>query len=447
MSSIVTGTGQGTGSYQGLYEAMKVLFDEPINNNIIQDSEVYDLAEQDLSIPIKESVQGRYIELAHYAADGGGFGARREGGTLPAATPPSIFNGRILLAKNHMLVEMSGETMRRVKAGDAAWVTWGSQALPNAVRRLTHHLDRQFLGFAQGVLARVAAVDGTRLIVTPDRAFGVTGYDKAIYEFLRNDLIRFAADINGVTMRVGAYRVLSVNNRTGTFTIDVAADAGIIAGDYITIGDSGDNNLPNSTTLAPKEMMGLLGIVDNGAIRATFQNVDRTVWPEYNAQVIDAATASLVAGQLNEELLTTADDECFEQGMGRVDILVGSRQAERAYTRTLKTQRRLLDPMSFEDDGGKGNGFDINMNGRKVKYRSCRKVPTSLVFGLEKKSMKKWRNGSGFTWDDTTGTMFERVITQAGRFDAFYATGVLEEQIGNVMPAHNFVIRNINYLV
>lgn len=449
MSSVVTGMGQGTGNYQGLFEALKIVFDEPINNNIIQDSEVYDLVEQDKEIPVKETGAGRFVELAHYAADGGGFGARREGGSLPAATPPSIFNGRIFLRKNHMLVEMSGETMRRVKAGDSAWITWASQALPNAVRRLTHHLDRQILGYAQGVLARIATagIDGTRLLITVDRAYGVTGYNKAIFQFLRNDLIRFAADINGVTMRVGTYRVLSVNNRTGVITIDTAADAGIVAGDFITIGDSGDNNLPGSAILQPKEMMGLLGMIDNGAIRATFQNVDRTLWPEYNSQLVDAATVATPLGQYNEELLTLADDETFEQGMGMVDYIIGSRGQERAYVRTLKTQRRLLDPASFQNDGGKDRGFRINLNGREVKFRPARKVPDQISFGLERKTLKKWRNGSGFTWDDTTGSMFERVITATARFDAFYASGVLEEECGNLAPAKNFVIRGINIAV
>jgi hypothetical protein len=444
MASVITGTQAGTGAYTGLNEAMKIVFDDPINNNIIQDSEVYDLVERDTDIPVKETTGGRYVELAHYAADGGGFGARREGGALPAATPPSIFNGRIFLRKNHMLVEMSGEAMRRMKRGDGAWIAWASQALPNAVRRLTHHLDRQTLGYAQGVLGRVNAIAGGRLIITVDRAFGVTGYSKAVFQFLRNDLIRFAADINGVTMRVGAYRVLNVDNNAGTITLDAAADAGIVVGDFITIGDSADNNLPGSASLQPKEMMGLMGMVDNGSIRSTFQNVDRALWPEYNAQVLDAASASTVAGQLNEDLLTLADDNTFELGMGLVDFLIGTRAQERQYVRTLRTQRRLVDAMSYQNQGGKKRGFDINLNGRTVTFRPARKIPNEILFGIERKTLKKWRNGNGFQWDDTTGSMFERVVTSQGRFDAFYATGLLEEEMGNLMPAHNFVIRGIN---
>jgi hypothetical protein len=137
----------GAADQTGLYEGMKVVFEEPIQLALVQDTEVYDLFEQDMSIEVKQTPGGRYIELAHYAADGGGFGARKEGGALPESTPPSIFNGRVNLRKNHMTVEMTGETMRRVQQGEASWLTWAKDALPNATRRLKHHLDRQALGF------------------------------------------------------------------------------------------------------------------------------------------------------------------------------------------------------------------------------------------------------------------------------------------------------------
>ena len=445
MGSITTGTGQGTGSFQGLFEALKIVFDEPINNNIIQDSEVYDLMQQDSSIPVRETEAGRYVELAHYAADGGGFGARRENGALPEASPPSIFNGRIFLRKNHMLVEMSGEAMRRVRQGEAAFITWASQALPNAVRRLTHHLDRQCIGYAQGVLARVNAIAVDRFSFTADRTFGITGYDKAGFQFLRNDMIRFGNDVHGTTLRAGRYRVLGVNNSTGVVTVDTALDAGVVVGDFIAIGDSADNNFTGGSANAPKEMMGLLGMVDDGSIRAVFQNVTRSQWPEYNAQAIDANALGVPAGAFTEDLLTLADDQTFELGMGLVDFIIGTRAQERQYVRFLQTQRRLMDARAYQGDGGgKARGFTINLNGREVQFRPARKIPNQVAFGVERKTMKKWRNGNGFQWDDTTGSLFERVVTSAGRFDAYFAAGVLEEEIGCLMPAHNFVIRNIN---
>lgn len=447
MGSIITGTQAGTGAGTGLNEALKIVFDEPMNNNIIQDSEVYDLFERDENIPIKDTPGGRYIELAHYAADGGGFGARRENEALPESSPPSVFNGRAFLRKNHMIVEMTGEAYRRAVRGEGSWLTWARDALPNALRRFTHHADRQAIGYGQGVLARVASIDAGRGFFTVDRTFGITGYGKAAYQFLRNDFIRFGSDVHGTTLRVGRYRVTRVNNRTGRIDVDPALDAGVVVGDFIAIGDSAGNNFTGGVAQQPKEMMGLLGCIDDGAVRATFQNVVRADWPEYQAVLVDAATESTPAGAFNEEFLLFADDQCFELGMGRPDFIVGSRAQERQYIRFLRSQRRLLDPRSYQNDGGKERGFVINLNGRAVRFRAARKMMNEVAFGIERGTLKKWRNGTGFFWDDTTGSIMERVVTSAGRFDAYYAVGVLEEEIGCLMPARNWVARGINVAV
>lgn len=448
--SIITGLGQGTGQNTGLFEALKVVFDEPLNQNLLDDSDLYDIFQQDMDIPVKDTPGGRYIEMAHYAADGGGFGARREGGALPQSTPPTVFNGLIYLRKNHMNVEMSGETMRRVKQGESAWLTWASQTLPNAVRRLSHHLDRQAVGFGSGVGCRVAAGYTTGTTIPVDRAFGLTGFLKAVFQFQRNDFIRAAADIDGVTLRANPMRILNVDLAANTITVN-AASTGLAAGDFLAIGDAAGNNFRGAPGNQPVEMMGLLGIVDNGNVLTTFQNVVRATTPEYRAQRINAATwtaTTALQSRLTEDLLIFADDTAYELGEGRPDCIITSRAAERQYAASLKGSAaatlRLLDPRNFTNDGGKNRGFEINLNGRRVMSKVARKVPDNITFMLEKSTLKKWQNGGGFSWDDTTGSMFERVVDSNGRYDAFYATGVLEAELGCVNPRRNVIIDNIN---
>lgn len=426
--------------YTGLYEGLKVVFEEPIGNSLVEDQEAYDIFEQDMGIPVSQTGGGRYIELAHYAADAGGFGARREGAPLPEATSPSIFNGRVNLRKNQMTVQMSGETMRRVQQGPSAWLTWAKDALPNAVRRFKAHLDREALGYAQGVMGKVAAIAGN--VITVDSAFGLATLDNAIFQFMRNDLIRFAADINGVTLRgAAASKIVSVDPKASKFTVD-AVPAGLVVGDFIAIGDSADNSFPGAVGAAPKEMMGLLGMVDDGSVLPTFQNQDRATTMEYQAIVVDAATES--AGKFVEDLLIAADDDAFQIGAGQPDIILGSRAAERQYWKNLKQSGTFNDRRGIENTGGKGRGFKINLNGREVMFRVARKIPTQLAFLLEKGTFKKWQVGSGFSFDNTTGSVFERVVTGNARYDAFYAVGNLEAELGNTNPRHNVVIKNID---
>lgn len=430
--------------FTGLYEGLKVIFEEPIGLALVQDTEAYDLFEQDVNIPVQQSNGGRYIELAHYAADGGGFGARREGGALPESTAPSIFNGRINLRKNHMTVEMSGETMRRVQQGEASWLTWAKDALPNATRRLRHHLDRQSLGFAHGVMGKVTAIAGN--VITVGSAFGITGYTGAIFQFMRNDLIRGAADIDGVTLRVNKMRITAVNPRLSQITVDAPA-TGLIVGDFLAVGDAGGNSFTGGGSNEPVEIMGLLGIIDDGSVLATFQNQARTgvgAVQEYNCVTVDAATATTVAGQFSEDLLLAADDDAFQIGGGTPDVILGHRKQERAYLRNLKVNRQTNDPRSAINTGGKPRGFEILLNGRPVNFRVSRKMPESIAMMIQKNTLKKWQHGSGFSFDTTTGSVFERVVTGTARYDAYYAVGTLEAQVGCLDPQKNVLIENID---
>jgi hypothetical protein len=442
---MVTGTQPAPATdYTGLFEGLKIIFEEPIQNALVQDTEVFDIFEQDVGVGVQQTNGGRFIELAHYAADGGGFGARREGGALPKSTAPSIFNGRINLRKNHMTVEMSGETMRRVKQGEASWITWAKDALPNATRRLKHHLDRQAIGYGQGILGRVSAIAGTTLTI--DRSFGLTGLTGAIFQFMRNDLLKAVTSVDGTTVRAGEMKVLSVNPRLSQIKVDAIA-TGLIVGDFLTVGDDGGNSTPGGVSNAPQEMMGLLGIVDDGSVLATFQNQPRTgvsAVEEYKAQVVDAATAIVPANAFREELLIQADDDAFTFGGGQPDIILGHRAHEKAYWKDLKSDRQITDTRGLTDAGGKNRGFTINLNGRPVNFRVGRKLPDTLAFMLEKATFKKWQHGGGFEFDTTTGSIFERVVTGNARFDAYYAVGTAEAELGNVAPLRNVVIKNIN---
>jgi hypothetical protein len=56
--------------------------------------------------------------------------------------------------------------------------------------------------------------------------------------------------------------------------------------------------------------------------------------------------------------------------------------------------------------------------------------------------MKRWHN-AGFFWDDTTGSIWNRVTDSTGRKDAYYATGVIVFQTGCLAPRHNARIINL----
>src|SRR5215469_5265910 len=87
-------------NFIGLNAAMKIIFSEPLTDNIIVDSELLDIFEHDISIPTEETTGGQFIQLAHYFWLPGTVGARLETDYLPVATPPQFNNSFIFLKKN-----------------------------------------------------------------------------------------------------------------------------------------------------------------------------------------------------------------------------------------------------------------------------------------------------------------------------------------------------------
>lgn len=430
----VTGTGS-SGTYTGLYEGMKAIFEEPMSENLVQESEVLDLFSNDASVPVKETNGGRYIEMAHYFASGGGYSAGDEGGYLPTSVAPLIKNSQITLKKNTVLVEMTGEAYRRVKQGEAAFLDWGAQALPKYAETFAHHLDRQAVGTGTGIIARINMATPASTDLAIDSAYGIAGYTGATKLLLRNESLRASPNADGSSPRTGAPTVTKIDHRNSD--IDVTAlFASAADNDYLFQGDA--NIYGNGS----KEIMGLLGIVDDGGNVAVFQTLTRADYPEvWNCQTADA-TGSGFDGTLSEELIVKAADDTREYGGGNVNVLVASTSGARSFWKSLKPDRVINDPAgSYE--GGKADLMCRVGPDRVLKVRSCRKVPAEIAFGLTTSTLKRWQHGSGFHWDDTTGSIWERSSDSTGRRDAYFAVGIWEGQLGCIAPAKNFLIENL----
>lgn len=440
MATTGTKVTSGNSDFIGLNEAMKVIFEDPINEVVVSESELLNLFETDPSIPVKESLGGRYIELAHYFDDGGGVGARTESDYMPTPTSPVIKSSDVFLKKNMLVVEMSGQAYRRVKQGEAAFLDWAASALPKGVRRLQHHLDRQAFAFGKGIMAQVSSISSNT--ITLKNAYGTSvSFSDAATLFQVNDLLRIGPNADGSSLRTdpaAGCKVTDVSVSGGTITVS-NVPASSAANDYIFLGDAnGDGSWGGGTT--DKEMMGLLGIVDDGTNVSTFQNLARSGLTRWQG-VIQDSTAAGFSGVLSEDLLTKVDDDIFVQGGGKPDFLVTGRSGLRSYWKSLKGDRMFVDPRSYT--GGKENaGMQIILGDRTLTARVARKCPTELAFLIEKASLKRWQV-KGYSWDDTTGSIWKQWSDGTGRKDAFYAWGVYEAQLGCVAPRHNAQIQKL----
>lgn len=423
-------------------EAMKIIFQDPISENFVQDSELLDMFQQDTRV--FETVGGRYIELAHYFELPAGVGARKlEGDYIPVPDGPVIKNSQIFLKKIEGVVEMSGDTMRRVRTNEGAFLDWAERALPDLVTRVNNELDRMLVGFGPGALARVNEAVPTSPVLI-DSPFGLTtpALTKAWINFLEGMRVVFGPNIDGTGLRVNggatpyAAQVTDVNPDTGEITVVLPSD--IADNDFIFTGDAAGQSVQASGV--DREIMGLLGMVDDGTVLATFQGLARASYRKWNSIIVDAATEGSADGELSELTLTVADNRVRQRGGGKPDTIVTSVEGLISYWQSLVTDRVLNDPRSFT--GGKSR-VNVILGDRSLELRSVRKMPPELTFMCQKDTFKRWHN-AGWEWDDKTGAIWNRVTDATGRMDAFYAVGHIVLQTGNVAPRKNVRIQNLD---
>jgi hypothetical protein len=428
-------------------EAMKIIFQDPITNSIVEDSELMDLWEREMNVPVNETTGGRYIELAHYFQLPAGVGFRTlENDYIPVPFGPVIKNSQIYLKKQEGAVEMSGDVMRRVVQGEGAFLTWARQALPDLVRRVDHDYDRALLSHGAGIRARIDDTDPDdgNLTIGIDACMGIAGLDSAWLQFMENESIVFGPNADGTSLRNSgaAYRITDVNpdgnSGNGTLVLATEPTAQVANNDYIFGGDAA--GFGGQSSGVDRETMGLFGSVDNGNVLATFQGLSRALYRPWRSQVIDGSAAPHL-GNLTEDLLTEADDQTFVRASGSVTHLAMSRAAARNFWRNLKDDKRLIDPRNFL--AGKGTLEMIFGTDRSIELRTVRKMPGSVCFGLQRDTFKQWRN-TGWEWDDLTGSIWNRVTDGTGRKDSFYAVGHWVSQTGCVAPHKSFKITGLN---
>jgi len=417
--------------------ALKIIFDRTLINNVVYDSELLDLMEMGGGVQQERTTGGRYIETAQLFNLPAGIGARGEDDYIPVPSGPTIVNSRVSLKKILGSVEMSADTMKKVRSDEGAFVDWADRALPSLVERLVNELDRMLLGYGAAIKARVnAATPATNLVV--DSAYGLelpatNPLEDHLLQFLAGETLIASPNADGSTPRSGVMTVSAVDFANGYIVVNALA-TGLADNDYLFPGDAAGNS-------AAKEPMGLLGIVDNGGVLATFQNIARATYPQWCSYVLDAQSAPFASSQvLTEKVVMYADDESFVRGGAKVDTLIVSRQGLRQYWADLAGDRTLNDPTNYT--GGKG-GLGIFLGDRRVELRAPRKMPRTIAFGLTRSTFKRYMVHE-WEWNDLTGSLWRQVTDATGRKDAFWAYGSMYLEVGNSDPQKNFRIQNVS---
>ncbi len=451
-----------------LTEAMKVIFSDPVVNNMVVESELLGRFRAESNIRTDDTTGGRYIEMAHYFQLPAGVGARQEDDYLPVADRPRFVNSRVWLSKVQGTIEMTGDVMRRVTSSEGAFLDYAQQALPDFTQRLVHEVDRMVLGIGSGVKSRIANVTasvggiaftgGISAFNTPaagqfailiDRTMGITGLTQAFLHYLEGERLVFTATLSNTNVTLKnpgtgqSARVISIDEDNGILVLEGldALRTALAANDYVGAGDGAGHSLPGAAptggTIGYKEMAGLFAGADDGNIFAVYNHIDRSVAANrlWRSIVVDAASASLpFNGVLNEELFAYADDQVSVRGGGRPDLIVTSRSGSRSYWKSLKSDRFFMDPRGNYASGKAG--LQIILGDRSLPLVVARKLPPESTFMLQTDTWRRLTLGT-WEWDDTTGSIWNRVTDTTGRRDAYFAVGNGYEQLFCIAPRKN----------
>ena len=431
-------------------EAMKVIFATSIHDDIVVESELMSLFQTEMNIQTEETTGGRYIEQGHFWTLPAGAGWRKDDEYLPESVSASFKNSRIYLKKFQITLQMSGDTMRRVRTDEGAFLNYMEQARPAIVERANNELDLAYIGFGSGIKARVNGAvtdngDGTMTFAV-DSHSGVADYSDAWLTFLEGERVVFSDTAGFVALRnAGAgqsAKVVDLDEDANTITVEAAAGliAAVVDNDYIATGDAAGHSGADATG-DPRAMSGLLAAVDDGNILQTYNNIDRLAAGNrlWRSVVIDGSVAPFT-GALTEDLLNYAFRQALLRGAGNPEFLVMSYSARDSYWKSLKGDRFFIDP-GGNYEAGRGR-VQIILGDKTYPLKVARKLPPEVCFGLQRDRFARCTLGQ-LTWEEETGSMWNRVVDSTGRKDSYYAAAHLYENLYCPAPRKQFRIEGL----
>lgn len=411
-----------TDTTTSLNALMKITFDDTLISEVVTDTELLDLFPKG---DVIHGPEGRHFETSQLYQNPGGIGSRSEGGYIPEASGAKAVNAKIKLKKIMGSIEETHEVLKKIKGDMKAFVDWSKDQFPRFKESLSDEIDRQALADGSGIRARVnMAAPATTLEI--DSTFGIAGLDNPLMQFRRGMRLKAGPNASGTGARAGVMVVKDVDWDNDAIVVDALA-TGLADNDYLWEGDSADSSIG-------KDMMGLLGMVDDGDIVQKLQEIDRDDHLWFRSYV--ASDGNKV---LNEEYLIEVDKIARFRGGGRADAIIMSEDAFNVIWKDLKADRALNDPRAYT--AGR-KGIDVLFGGtRKVNLRTARKMPSKLIFGLQKDQFRRFIMQE-WEWDDTAGSIWNQVVDSNGRKHAFYAYGSMYGELAIRSPQRCWRVDN-----
>lgn len=351
------------------------------------------------------SVSGRNAIVPINIRPSEAIGARPDDGTLPTAQNQTFVECAIPYAFNYATIRITHPTIASTKNDAGAWAKVVSAEMEGIQRDLKNDFNRQYFGNGTGSLGTVASVSGQ--VITMDAGHSLK--------------INMVLDIYN--------SALDTQDATDITVTAVSGNAVTVTG---TLTGVGDGDVVVRTGSLNQEMMGLVGIIDDGSEVATLQGISRSSYPEWKSTVVDAGGA-LTATTLDDAIL-----EIEANGEAALTCGITDRTQFRKIANLMVSDRRYTDTMELKGGFKAISWGDIPIFWDRDTPLDGQNAGKSQLFFLDENEIQRYEL-QDLDFDDTDGNVLHRVANKA----SYDATLFYYGNLGCTAPDNQGVIRNI----
>lgn len=316
----------------------------------------------------------------------------------------------IITAKTqHWPFSFTGKAEALANTDKFAFATTIDMNMNDAMARSLADQNRQFFGTGQGNLAQVnGAIVASATIVVDN------------VQYLRPNMVIDIFDTLGGTKQAGPRTIQSVTISTNTIVLDAV----------VTVSDLGilvKTGVQDNAPVDGKEYTGLARIIDTTINGATLQNINRSTYPEYQSNIIDAGGAPTSQDQLQRLM-----NRIMILGGENPNKIVSRHGVYRSFVGTSIVQTR------YQDDKLKTGHVSLTWNGLEwVLDKDCQ-IKTVYMLNTDPKYLAKYAIKE-LDLADADG----KEINKLPGFDKYYGYYIAYMNIGSRKPNNHGKLYNL----
>lgn len=354
---------------------------------------------------IVNNVGGRQVIFAIKFAYGQGRGSRSAGEALPQARNLNLYNSKFSMKKMISHVEIQGEAWRATEgAGAKAFINLIREETNDALEGHAKELNQIMYGDGTGLLASATSGVGSAL---GSAAFTV--------DDIRRWGVGMLVDVEttGGVVVATDQAVTDVDRNTSTVTI---LRTGLAYA--ITTGGFGVGNNFYRAGSKNRELMGLKGIVDDGSLLASLQDITVASNSWWKATELDNGGT---ARPITLDLMERAWNASMQQNNTAPDCIFMDFTQKRKYEQLLVSDKRYVQDRELPTlDGGYGK---LSYNNTPIYFDTDCNAGT--VYMLQSKFLKLFQQ-FGYQWVSSPDK--SNIWDRKDGYDAYEAVAIYEAE-------------------